>query len=382
MRERKWITALLVLAILVTLGGPSAQAKNKKKAARENSPSPAAVAEDLVWPLPPNPPRIRWLGQLSKFKDVMGKKEKKQSWFERMAGVQRKEEKDKKLERPYGVAVDSQGRIFVADAKLGGVVVLDRRKKKVAVWGKRGRFQLVLPAGVALDREDRLFVSDAARGTITCFGPDGVVLSQFGFGKLKRPAGLAVDRVRNFLYVADAAAHQVAVFDLKDFSHIRFVGDPNGAGSEPGQLRTPTNVAVDRRGNLYVSDTFNNRVQIFTRRGRFVRAFGETGDGPGHFARPKGIAVDSEGHIYVADATFDNFQIFDQDGRTLLFVGSRGFGPGQFLLVAGLFIDEEDRIYVTDFSGRVQMFQYIPQVEESGEGGDRNQNPADPANSF
>ena len=58
---------------------------------------------------------------------------------------------------------------------------------------------------------------------------------------------------------------------------------------------------MDKDGNVYVTDTMNNRVEIFDADGKFISTFGKNGDGPGYFARPKGIAVDSDGHIWVAD---------------------------------------------------------------------------------
>ena len=101
------------------------------------------------------------------------------------------------------------------------------------------------------------------------------------------------------------------------FKFLRTIGKRSGKHdlTTPGDFSHPTNVAVDGDGNLYVSDTFNNRVEIFDADGKFIRAFGKAGDGPGYFARPKGIAIDSDGHVWVADAVQDRVQVFTPEGQ-------------------------------------------------------------------
>ena len=357
---RSFIRATLILALLappaVTADNPGDRPKKKGK--------PAPVAE-LVWPVPPDAPRIRWLGQINDLDEVKGKA-KKHNWMERLAGPQGPGDPRSVLERPYGIAVDSRGRIYVADGAQRAVFILDQVNKRVEVRRGTMRAPLALPIGVALDEQDRLFVSDSFLHQILCFDAAGRQLGQFGHKELERAAGLALDRDRHRLYAADAKAHRIAVFNTASFAFERYIGGPNRpGGNEPGQFAIPSNVAVDRQGNLYVTDSFNFRIQIFDSNGKFVRAFGGHGDRAGNFARPKGIAVDSEGHIYVADAEFNNFQIFSAMGESLLAVGSLGAEPGRFTLIAGLCIDANDRILTTEQEGgRVQMFQYLRSPEQ------------------
>lgn len=358
--KRRWPMPLVVQFLVVLLAVPCAS----EEKAKARSPAGGDEEHELVWPLPPSPPRVRWLGQITDLTALKGKKKKKRSWIERIAGVRPPEEQEARLLRPYGIAVDSQGRIYVADGFQRAVFVLDRARGRVELRGASGRGRLALPIGVALDENDRLFVSDSYFHAITCFDPKGRLLARFGGPELGRPGGMAIDRKRHRLYVADAKAHRVAVFNTETFAFERYIGGPSTPGmAEPGRFAAPTNVAVDGQGNLYVTDTWNHRVQIFDRRGRFLRAFGSHGTRPGDFVRPKGIALDSEGHVYVVDAEFNNFQIFTPEGQPLLAVGSLGREPGQFILIAGIFIDDEDRIYTTEQEGgRVQIFQYLPQA--------------------
>jgi DNA-binding beta-propeller fold protein YncE len=119
-------------------------------------------------------------------------------------------------------------------------------------------------------------------------------------------------------------------------------------------------VAVDAEGNLYVADTYNNRVEIFDADGQFVSTFGKNGDGPGYFARPKGIAIDSDGHIWVADGMQDRVHVFNKDGQLLISFGGHGVLPGQFQGLVAITIDKSNRVFTTEiFPGRAQQFQYV-----------------------
>jgi DNA-binding beta-propeller fold protein YncE len=183
---------------------------------------------------------------------------------------------------------------------------------------------------------------------------------------MSSPAGLAIDDENRFLYVADTDLDQVLVYDADNFKLLRKIGTAGKAHrlTEAGQFSRPTNVAVDADGNLYVSDTFNNRVEIFDADGNFLSTFGKAGDGPGYFARPKGIAIDHDGHVWVADTVQDRVQVFTREGRLLLWLGDHGILPGQFSAVQGLAIDKNSRVFTSEqYPGRVQMFRYVTNDE-------------------
>jgi DNA-binding beta-propeller fold protein YncE len=314
----------------------------------------------LVWPQPPQRRRVAFVTEITSVDDVVGTP--KRSWMDRAAGA-RPPAARLALKTPYGVAVDSKRQIYVADAANHTVFVFNLESKRVDTRGNRAPARLALPIGLAIDDQDRLFVSDAFLHQITCFRADGEMLAVFGTGDLQRPAGLAVDNHRHRLYVADAKANKLAVFDMVSFQLLQQIGGTSTPGkAEPGTFSAPSNVAVSPDGQVYVTDTWNQRVQVFDATGKFLRAFGQHGITPGDFVRPKGIALDGEGHVYVADAEFNNFQILTSDGRPLLAVGDFGTDPGQFALIAGMAIDKSNRIYVTDqWRGRLQVFQYFPE---------------------
>ena len=223
--------------------------------------------------------------------------------------------------------------------------------------------------GLAIDDNDRLFVTDSKLHHVLVFNAQHQQEAVVGADILVDPGGIAIDRARNRRYVADATAGSVAVFDTQTLKLVGYFGSPTKPGRrDNGTFQGPTNVAVDRKGIVYVADTLIYRIQIFDPAGTFVRVFGVQGDSPGEFIRPKGVAVDSEGHVYVADAEFNNFQILTPEGRPLLAVGSLGDEPGRFALLAGMYIDAQDKIYTTEmFHGRIQVFQYIRQPDSVAE---------------
>lgn len=307
---------------------------------------------DLVWPVPPDEPRIKFVDIYWSSLDLGKERGVAESLFG--------EEEIMKFSKPYGVAVDREGRIYITD--VGRVIVFDLEKKDYSFIGTDpGQGQLRVPIGIAASSDGRLFVTDIGADRVYVY-IEGKFAAAIGkTDEFENPTGIGLDEQRSLIYITDSKKHQVMVYSLNDYRLLRTMGK---RGDAEGDFNFPTNVAVDADGNVYVVDTGNFRVQIFDTSGNFIRSIGRLGDTPGSFARPKGIAIDSEGHIYVVDTAYQNFQIFDREGRILLFVGEAGNGPGKFKLPAGMTIDKNDKIYVIDqIPGSLQIFQYL------GEGG-------------
>jgi DNA-binding beta-propeller fold protein YncE len=154
-----------------------------------------------------------------------------------------------------------------------------------------------------------------------------------------------------------AKEQNVKIYDL----HGKRVGAIGGApGGDFGQFSYPTYVALDAKGNVYVSDTLNSRVQKFDPDGRFVTAFGQMGSNWGEFDKPKGVAVDSFGNVYVADSGWSNVQIFNPDGQILLFFGGRGPVPGMMKNPLAVAIDRSNRIYIGDYlNHRIGVYELV-----------------------
>ncbi|MFY9646926.1 MAG: 6-bladed beta-propeller [Terriglobales bacterium] len=268
---------------------------------------------------------------------------------------------NRKMIRPYGIAVDSRGRIIVTDPGAEGIHIFDFGKHKYKFVERRDKDKdpMRQPQCVAVDADDNIYVTDSESGYIFVFDPHGGLRRMIGSlkggeGFFKRPTGIAVDSEAGRIYVTDTLRDKIFVLDMEG-SVLRTIGDH---GTEPGDLYYPTELRLTKSGLIAV-DSMNFRVQLFSLDGVAQSAIGRIGDGVGGMFRPKGISVDSEDHIYVVDGLWGVVQIFDRQGQLLYYFGQRGSQLGEFQLPSGLFIDKNDRIYIADsYNARVQVFQY------------------------
>jgi len=130
-------------------------------------------------------------------------------------------------------------------------------------------------------------------------------------------------------------------------------------GTGQGQFNWPYGVAVDASGNVYVADTYNNRIQKFTSSGVYITRWGSYGDGPGQFESPYGVAVDAPGYVYIADSHNFRIQKFTSNGVYITRWGSCGSAPAQFDWPSGVAVDASGNVYVADTCNhRVQIFCY------------------------
>lgn len=344
-----YMRPLIILAIIVSVGGMlgCATSDSSKQDTKDYS--------NLVWPLPPEQPRIKFLRILFSSSQVVPPESTMSQLKDALLGTPSKA--GQALKKPYAVHTDDKGRIFVADSGWGKVLVFDKKNESFDIWGRSGQGILAKPLGITSDGQGNIYVTDAAKQRVVVFDPDGKFLNAMGKkNELKRPVGIAIDEKRNRVYVVDVGLHQIVVYN-KNGDFIETIGQ---RGVENAEFNFPSNIALDNDGKIYITDAMNFRIQILESDGTFYKTFGEHGDGLGQFVRPKGIAVDSFNHIYVADAAFNNIQIFNSEGQVLMTLGSMGREPGQFMLPAGLYIDPANKIYVADqYNFRVQEFQYL-----------------------
>lgn len=350
MNSHRKIVRLLLLAILFVAlpAGTNASDKTKQQA-------PKAETAQLIWPLPPDKPRVKFLQQLSSNFDVEPRKKK--SWVDKLVGNPDPNATEL-FEKPAGIATDSRGRIIFASTQRSVIFIVDEAQKKVSrLQGDRG-IMLQTPLGVVVDAKDNIFVSDPLQHMILKFDSNGSLLATVG-GKegLKNPTFMALDENRGRLYVVDSHLHQVLVFDLDTLQLKNSVGK---RGEKNGEFNFPVGIAVGPDGGFAVTDTGSCSVQVFGPDFKFVRRFGTRGDRPGEFTRPKGVAIDKEGDYWVVDAAFNNFQIFSPKGVLLMWVGQFGNVPGAFNLPLGIFIDQSQKVYVSDqLNHRLQIFQFL-----------------------
>jgi DNA-binding beta-propeller fold protein YncE len=315
-------------------------------------------ATEVIWPGPPNQPRIKFVKSVYGPSDVV----KKSFVVDALLGAQG----NVSFTKPMGVFYDNKrDRLIVADTAKQTVFILDKKGATYSALHIKGRAAFVKPIIARTDSRDRIFVTDSAGKQVVMFDNDGNYLNHvFDDGQFKRPTGLAIDKERKRIYVSDTHLHRIQVFDEDSLKLIQTIGGVRG--TDEGEMNFPTHMAINRNnGDLLVTDTMNARVQIFDYKGRFKLAFGKFGDGAGMFARPKGVAIDSEEHIYVADAGFNNVQIFDYEGTILMAFSGYGKRRGDTILPAGVYVDDDDLIYVSDsFNERINIYEFLGNKHE------------------
>jgi DNA-binding beta-propeller fold protein YncE len=312
---------------------------------------PPASAEALVWPPPPDEPRIAYVKSIATPRDI-GRSPS--AWKRAISFITGAADERESLVKPLGIALDEAGNVCITDTGNNTVCYLDLAGKRWRRWAAAGKTRFESPVSVAR-AGDIFYLADSELGIVLAFREDGREVFRIS-SPLKRPAGVAV--VGDSLAVADSAAHTVFVFDLRGQPRVQF----GKHGDGPGEFNFPTHVAADSQGHLLVTDSLNSRVQVFDRAGKFLAQIGSAGDAPGQFGRPKGVAADTFGHVYVVDAVFDNVQVFDLTGRLLLNWGEGGSKPGTFGVPAGIAIGQDNQIYVADsYNHRVQVFKYLGQ---------------------
>ena len=340
MNTDRWLTA--AAAAFLLLQGCSAPAL---------APVSAAAGEPLVWPAPPAPPRIRYLGFVAGPQDLGMAK----PFLQRMLDVLGGASADRFV-RPTGVAARS-GALYVADAGAQALWILDSARGRYLKVAAVGAERLLAPVAVALGPDGSIFLADTGLHKVFLLDGDGRLVRTAAQEGLERPAGLAYDAASQWLYVADPATNRISIFGPQG-TLLRAWG---GGGNAGGEFNRPAYLALDAARTLRVTDALGFRIQSFDRDGRFLASFGHAGDGSGDFAAPKGVATDSQGHVYVVDALFDAVQVFEPDGTFLLGFGRRGSQAGEFWLPGGIFIDTEDRMYVADsYNHRIQLFLAAP----------------------
>jgi sugar lactone lactonase YvrE len=381
--RRKGMGLLLLVALCLALP-VAANAGKKKKATAVSTPQvgPRQYPFDprkLAWPSPPNIARVRWVDYFAGTKidyAQAGQKKAKASWMDRLAGGQADEDKLNlktfpwQLIGPWGIAIDSKGFVYVADQRVGAIFIFNTETHDTQLIRNNYEAHFGWINGLAMDDDDRLFVADGKLHRVLIFNVKHELENQITEG-LEDPVGLAIDTTNRFLYVVDTQQDQVIVYDADTLKLLRRIGTGGKKHflTTPGDFGAPQGAAVDGDGNLYVTDTMNNRVEIFDADGNFISEFGKHGDGPGYFARPKGIAVDGDGHIWVADEMQDRLQVFNRDGQLLTYVGvGHGELPGQFKSLVGVAIDKHNRVFTTEQEpGRLQVFRYVTDAEATEE---------------
>jgi hypothetical protein len=203
-----------------------------------------------------------------------------------------------------GVATDSKGNVFVYTRNgdptmtLGGSRAFAHGGSSLYEFGPDGKFirqigkqiyGFLAAQQVRVDRNDNIWVVDRYSSMVIKLDPQGHVAMLLG----RKP-------------------ESVDVPSKPDEGR----GNPPGSGAQSDLFQSPTDVAWDGQGNIFVADGIGNaRIAKFTRDGVFVKSWGSRGTGDSQFHTAHGVAVDAAGNVYVADRGNKRIQVFDNDGN-------------------------------------------------------------------
>jgi hypothetical protein len=171
-------------------------------------------------------------------------------------------------------------------------------------------------AGIAIGPDDQIWTFNRGAVPVQVYSAAGDLLRFWGEGQFREPHQVRIDREGD-AWLVDSGLHCVRKY-TPEGKLLLTLGTSGEPGEDSTHLNRPTDVAITRAGDLFVTDGYgNNRVVHFDRHGQFVTAWGSLGVGRGQFSLPHSIAADSQGRLYVADRNNARVQVFDQTGRWL-----------------------------------------------------------------
>jgi len=282
---------------------------------------------------------------------------------------------------PYGITIDAAGNLYVADSynhriqritPQGVVSTFAGSGTQGHLNGTGTAAQFNYPNGITIDTEGNLYVADTFNHRIRKITPQAVVSTVAGSGtfghldntgtaaQFQSPLGIAIDATGN-LYVTDSEGHRIRKITpqgvVSTFAGSGSQGSANGTGTA-AQFNWPRGIAIDKDGNLYVTDAENRRIRKITPQGVVTTFAGSTRgyvDATGTTAQfyfPAGIAIDADGNLYVTDVNYQLAACVTNLVRKITPQGAvstiAGGGSSEFCFPADITIDKEGNLFVTD----------------------------------
>ena len=229
--------------------------------------------------------------------------------------------------------------------------------------------QFFVPRQIAIDRFNNVYVADSVNHRIQKFSNSGVFLWSYGsYGTLSGffqfPSGVAVDSKGN-IFVADSENNRIQKFN----AFFVYQGGWGKKGTNNGEFSQPMQLAVDSQDHVYVVDRINNRIQKFTNNGKFITKWGtNNGNGnldplenwgkeEGDLFLPTGISIDQNDHVYVTDTSNNRMNVYDNNGNFIEQFGGFSGAAGQFFSPQGLDVNQHGEIIIAD--GLLQRISFF-----------------------
>lgn len=260
------------------------------------------------------------------------------------------------LTGPVGVALDTDGRLYVAETSANRVVVLSQGGSYVSMLAG-----LAEPISVAVDKDGRLYVGNKATNNVEVYDADFSLLHKLGTGdgEFGQPNGISIEPETGHVYVADKGNNVVKVFDA-DGTQVATIGSP---GNGDGQFHNPLSVAIDTakqelvvldQQQLSGSSEEGARIQFFDMDGVYKRSFSRYNEVEGDMIRPQQLTVDRASRVYVTDSFQNVALVYEGDGTSL---GAVYDLVNPMSIPLGVTIDATNRLYIASrLAGRIEVY--------------------------
>ncbi len=265
--------------------------------------------------------------------------------------------------KPRGVAVDREDNIYVEDM-TGRVQKFTSDGKYVLQW-QMPQTTLGKPKGMGRDANGNIIVIEPHYQRINIFSTAGKLLEQWGHhgtnaGELIMPRAVAINSHGNFFMPEYTVVDRVQEFLPGGKKLVQLIGH---TGVHNGEFDRPEGICVDAADQIYVADSCNHRIQVFSPDGKWLRSYGKAGNGVGEMSYPYDVRVDKQGRQYVCEFENSRIQVFDAKGQSLEIIGGPGAAVGMFSNPYAIALDSKGNLYVADSQNhRVQKFLRRKQV--------------------
>jgi len=296
--------------------------------------------------------------------------------------------------KPRSVAVDKQDNLYVVDM-TGRVQKFSPEGEFILSW-QMPQTDLGKPKGMGCDRDGNIIVIEPHYQRVNHFTPEGKLVAQWGThgtndGQLTLPRSAAVnsrgeifvseytvvDRVQRFKLPTTKPTfniqHSTSNVERSPLALTRstsaeerentsptqaeWLGSFGQPGNRDGEFNRAEGLGIDVADRVYVADSCNHRIQVFSPEGKWLRNYGKAGSGKGELSYPYDVRVDAKGMQFVCEFGNSRVQIFDALDRPVEMLGKSGFAPGQFSTPWAIALDTHGNLYVADAGNhRVQKF--------------------------
>jgi RHS repeat-associated protein len=253
------------------------------------------------------------------------------------------------LKEPQDIVVNTSGDEYVLDTANNRVEEFNAQGKLVTTFGET---LLKEPRGIALDSEGDVWVANTGANNVDEFTSTGTYKTAVGVGE-ETPISPRAVAVSSTGVVWVAEGNEVTEYHyIKSDRRYYAEGAIGGKGSGETEMLEPQGVAIGAEGDIYVSDTGNDRIDEYSVKGeeaaKHVRNFGKEGTANGDLKTPYGIATDSSGDVWVADTANNRIEEFSPTGTFIQVFGKEGTGEGKLKAPKGLSIDSSADAWVAD----------------------------------